>query len=196
MSEIPKKTKSILQGFGSLLDYPGTDWPSLTESCAQLVAGETPEIVNAFTRFRDGVLRHSLSGLQELYTRTFDLNPVCALEIGYHLFGENYKRGEFLANLRSTEAPFDLGQDKQLPDYLPVLLRLLTKLEDEELRTALIVECMVPAIEKMITSLNDSQNPYRSLLQTVQPALRSQGGVKKDEPFVKLRASLPVLTSF
>ena len=55
------------------------------------------------------------------HTRTFDLNPVCTLEVGYHLFCENYKRGEFLANLRATEAPFELGQEFQLPDYLPVL---------------------------------------------------------------------------
>ena len=107
---------------------------------------------------------------RKLYTRTFDLSPVCALDIGYHLFGENYKRGVFLANLRETEAPFDLGQEHQLPDYLPVLLRLLTKLDDEELRGALIVDCMIPALEKMLKTLSEGENPYRHLIAAVNTA--------------------------
>ncbi len=58
---------------------------------------------------------------EELYTRTFDLNPVCALEIGWHLFGEDYERGAFLVRMRDqlrrararrghrTARPPDLG---------------------------------------------------------------------------------------
>ena len=34
--------------------------------------------------------------IQELYTRTFDINPVCTLEIGWHIFGEDYARGALL----------------------------------------------------------------------------------------------------
>ena len=188
--------KLSYESLASLLDYPGADWCSSIETCGELVSGETPEIANAFTAFREKVLTLSVSDLQELYTRTFDLNPVCALEIGYHLFGENYKRGQFLAGLRQTETPFDLGQEHQLPDYLPVLMRLLTKLEDDELRPSLIGECLIPAIEKMLAALKDSENPYRYLLETVQATLRSEVGIDLIEPrrgasFV--RASLPVL---
>ena len=80
---------SALPAIADLLDYPGSDWPGKMSVCA--------DAANDFCRVVEKV---SLSDLQELYTRTFDLNPVCALEVGYHLFGENYKRGEFLANLR------------------------------------------------------------------------------------------------
>ena len=144
------------------------------------------------------VERLALSELQELYTRTFDLNPACALEVGYHLFGENYKRGEFLANLRETEAPFDLGQEHQLPDYLPVLLRLLSKLDDD-LRSSLISECLIPAIEKMLATFKDATNPYRSLLEVVRKRLQTEPGAQRIEmlPSFHMRASLPVLnTSF
>jgi nitrate reductase delta subunit len=167
-----------------LLEYPSANWHQAAASRAH---------GDGFARFQQRVENLSLSDLQEIYTRTFDLNPVCALEIGYHLFGENYKRGEFLANLRQTEAPFDLGQEKQLPDYLPVLLRLLTKLEDEELRIALIVECMIPAIEKMITSLKDSENPYRFLLETVKAVLRNDAGAnERSVAAIRQRPSLPI----
>src|SRR5215467_5604666 len=134
----------------NLLEYPETTWDSKLADCP----GD-----DLLTEFRAGVAALSLSHLQELYARTFDLNPACALEVGYHLFGENYKRGEFLANLRETEAPFELGQAQQLPDYLPVLLRLLPKLDDLELRSSLIVECLIPAIEKMFTPLKETDNP-------------------------------------
>src|SRR5215831_3801063 len=145
----------IYEQLAALLEYPGSNWDSAMADCASF---------DLLDEFRSGVAAQSLSGLQELYTRTFDLNPACALEVGYHLFGENYKRGEFLAHLRETEAPFDLGQSQQLPDYLPVLLRLLPRLEDEELRGSLITECLIPGIEKMLASFKDGDNAYRSLL--------------------------------
>lgn len=169
-----------------LLEYPNASWNSKTATVSD---------GDSLTEFQSAVANLSLSDLQELYTRTFDLNPVCALEVGYHLFGENYKRGEFLANLRETEAPFDLGQENQLPDYLPVLLRLLTKLKDEELRSSLISECLIPALDKMLKSLNDTDNPYRFLLQGVRATLQlDKGYVLIEAPRLNMRASLPVLT--
>ena len=168
-----------------LLEYPNSNWGS------RIMSGADNE---GLTEFRSVVDALTLADLQELYTRTFDLNPVCALEIGYHLFGENYKRGEFLANLRRTEEPFDLDQEDQLPDYLPVLLRLLTRLNDRELRAALISECMVPALGKMLKALGDSENPYRLLLQAVRTTLQSEvPWVATEAPQSKLRASLPVI---
>ena len=164
-----------------LLEYPNSNWSSRIISCLDN---------EGLAEFRSVVDPLTLADLQELYTRTFDLNPVCALEIGYHLFGENYKRGEFLANLRRTEEPFDLGQEHQLPDYLPVLLRLLTRLDDEELRAALISECMVPAVSKMLKALGDSENPYRHLLAAIDVLLKKEAGVYPSRPE---RVHLPVI---
>lgn len=177
--------KTIYERLAGLLEYPNSNWKSRVTACA---GGD------AVIEFQSEVNSLSLSDLQELYTRTFDLNPVCALEIGYHLFGENYKRGVFLANLRRTEEPFDLGQEHQLPDYLPVLLRLLTRLGDEELCTALISECMIPAIEKMLRALAETDNPYRLLLQAVRTTLQSEVPVGSvAAPRLNMRASLPVI---
>jgi nitrate reductase molybdenum cofactor assembly chaperone NarJ/NarW len=172
----------------ALLEYPEEHWSSRNGSV---------RANSSLGAFVVAVESLSITGLQELYTRTFDLNPSCALEIGYHLFGENYKRGEFLAHLRETEAPFALGQQQQLPDYLPVLLRLLVKLEDEELRGSLIVECLIPAIEKMLATFKDSDNPYRYLLEVVRVTLQTEAGLVRTErqPRLALRATLPVLQS-
>ena len=174
------------ENLADLIEYPNTDWDS------KIAANRADDLL---TEFRARIATLSLSEAQELYTRTFDLNPICALEVGYHLFGENYKRGEFLANLRETAAPFDLGQANQLPDYLPVLLRLLSKLKDEDLRGSLIGECLVPALDKMLTSLTESDNPYRFLLEALRKALQSEvPSVARDALRVSMRGYLPVLT--
>jgi nitrate reductase assembly molybdenum cofactor insertion protein NarJ len=83
-----------------------------------------------------------------------------------------------------------LGQEHQLPDYLPVLLRLLTKLDDEELRSALIVDCMIPALEKMLKTLSEGENPYRHLIAAVNTVLNSEAGAY---PATIQRAHLPIL---
>lgn len=182
--------KSIYENLADLLDYPVADWQSRCDECKELLTAERESFVSQFSLFASETQRLSLSELQELYTRTFDLSPVCALDIGYHLFGENYKRGVFLANLRETEAPFDLGQEHQLPDYLPVLLRLLAKLDEEDLRSALIVDCMIPALEKMLKTLSEGENPYRHLIAAVNTKLKSEAGAY---PATVQRAHLPIL---
>ncbi len=187
--------RTIDEILADLLDYPVADWQSRCDECKEPLTAESESFMSQFSLFASETERLSLSDLQELYTRTFDLSPVCALDIGYHLFGENYKRGVFLANLRETEAPFDLGQEHQLPDYLPVLLRLLTKLNDEELRSALIVDCMIPALEKMLKTLSEGENPYRHLIELVRLVLHSAPGVVLQQSHVRMvraRASLPV----
>jgi nitrate reductase delta subunit len=178
----------VYEALAELLEYPRLRLD--IESCSELICNEPSNVTNSLAEFRASVAGLSLNELQELYTRTFDLSPVCALDIGYHLFGENYKRGVFLANLRETEAPFDLGQERQLPDYLPVLLRLLTKLDDEGLRSALIVDCMIPALEKMLKTLSEGDNPYRHLIDAVNTKLSSEAGAY---PATIQRAHLPVL---
>jgi nitrate reductase delta subunit len=190
--------KSIYERLADLLDYPVANWQSRCDECKDSRTSEGESCVSQFGLFASETERLSLSELQELYTRTFDLNPVCTLDIGYHLFGENYKRGVFLASLRETEAPFDLGQEHQLPDYLPVLLRLLTKLDDQELRASLMVECLLPALSKMHKALGDGENPYRHLVQTVQAVLQSEVGEDFRQSVDRSpvpRASLPVLTN-
>ena len=174
-----------------LLEYPEQRGLALARAaCA------SDDVSAPLTDYMRAVTQLSLPEFQELYTRTFDLNPVCALEIGYHLFGENYKRGEFLANLRETEAPFDLGQEHQLPDYLPVLLRLLTRLDDKELHDSLISECLIPGIDKMLGSLKDTENPYRELLDVIRATLQLEVPVVSTPATTfNMRAHLPVIQS-
>jgi nitrate reductase molybdenum cofactor assembly chaperone NarJ/NarW len=164
-------TCEILDALADLLEYPDAGWAERFDACRYLLNSEGPELADAFRGFRAGVEGLSLSELQELYTRTFDLNPVCTPEVGYHLFGDTYKRGLFLARLRETEEPYALGQDGQLPDYLPVMLRLAGRLGDEELRAALVRDCLLPATEKMFEALGKAGSRYAHVIGTVRVSL-------------------------
>ena len=55
----------------------------------------------------------------------FDLNPVCTLHVGYHVFGDTYPRGAFLVNLAARAARRRRRPRRRLPDHLPTVLRLL-----------------------------------------------------------------------
>lgn len=155
--------------FADILEYPDEGWQWRIEKVSEDLA-DTGDAAGYFKSFCEKTRSMTLIELQELYAQSFDLNPNCALEIGYHLFGEDYKRGAFLANLRETEGDLPLGQDQQLPDYLPVLLRLLAHLGDDELRGSLAGHCVIPGVKKIITAFKGA-NPYVDLLNAALSAL-------------------------
>lgn len=160
--------------FADILEYPDEAWHGRLESLGSGLHTDGAATEH-FAEFCAKTTGMSLIELQELYAQSFDLNPNCALEIGYHLFGEDYKRGAFLANLRETEDGFDLGQEQQLPDYLPVLLRLLVNVDDDELRGSLAGHCIVPGMKKIIGAFKQ-ENPFVDLLKAVLAAVEKALG--------------------
>ena len=163
-----------------LLEYPDERWNGRVVRCRQALADDSVGLLEVLERFCGAIAALSPSDLQERYTQTFDLNPVCTLEVGYHLFGENYKRGIFLAHLREMESPLALGQERQLPDYLPVMLRLLGRTDDRELREAMVTECLLPALIKMMEAAAKAESPYAPLLQLVSERMAMEGPAPLD----------------
>jgi nitrate reductase assembly molybdenum cofactor insertion protein NarJ len=100
-------------------------------------------------RFLAFLPAHDLLLMQELFTRSFDVQAITTLDIGYVLFGDDYKRGEMLANLNREhiEAGVDCGTE--LADYLPNILRLMAAHEDEDLILDLAHEILAPALREM-----------------------------------------------
>ncbi len=162
----------LLDSLANVLEYPTEDWFLRFRELKDLSLQKELRGGAHLADFCLKINRFSLKELQELYTRTFDLNPVCALEVGYHLFGEDYKRGEFLARLRESENPYQLGQERQLPDYMPVVLRLLVRMDDSELRASLIGYCLLPALKKMNTAFKKGENPYGMLIRFLTGQLK------------------------
>lgn len=108
-------------------------------------------------------------GMQEIYVQTFEFNPACALEMGWHLFGENYERGEFLVRMRAELRRHGLSENSELPDHLTHLLRLIGRMERAE-ALRLAGESLLPALAKIQLA---QDNPYRPVLETVRRKLET-----------------------
>jgi nitrate reductase assembly molybdenum cofactor insertion protein NarJ len=131
--------------------------------------------------FFDEVAHVDPSGMEELYTRTFDLNPVATLEVGWHLWGEQYERGRFLADLRELQAHLGIDCGCELPDHLTVLLPTIAAMPDNaDLRD----KCS-KAIEKILVPLEAQGNPYRHLLRAALSALAPRSGERVAEGRVR-----------
>lgn len=158
----------------SALEYPGEDWDARLDRCRQWLTVQEPEVAVQLVSFRRKMRKLGIAELQELYRRTFVNDPVCQLDIGYHLFGDNDNRVRLLAKLREAEAACEVDYAKHSPDQLPVLLRLLTKLDDKERRHALIIEFLIPALGKMLDALHQANNPYQDLIEVIIGALKNE----------------------
>jgi len=114
----------------------------------------------------------SLAQREELYTRTLDLNPLAAPYIGYQLWRENYKRGEFMAALNHEMNLLDVDKAGELPDHLIPVLRYLAVTSNP---LPELLEALPKALKKMRKDLKktDPKNLYRHLLAAVSQACES-----------------------
>lgn len=163
---------SLFDSFAALLEYPASD---VMEPSAQLLEGlaplfsESAQALEKFVRMPDPL---SLEKMRELYTVTFDMQPVCYPYVGYHLYGESYKRGAFMAQLNEAYHARDYSAGQELPDHLAVTLRFVgldSENRQGEFCQALIHSGIIPALEKMLKVFNaESTNPYFGLLSALQ----------------------------
>lgn len=160
-----------------LFDYPDEFYPVRVEKVLQFLRGYHPEAAKEVESFYVNLPKDNLNAMQELFTRSFDVQAITTLDIGYVLFGDDYKRGELLANLsrEHRQAHNDCG--RELADYLPNMLRLIAALKDEELVGELVREIVVPALAKMVGEFDpqriDSKNKlyekhYKTLIETAR----------------------------
>jgi len=144
--------------------YPYPEQALLTASWEEIIAAYGPELVLKFHRhvpyFRD----KSLPIQQEYYINTFDVKALCYLDIGYVLFGEDYKRGVFLVNMKKEQESVENDCGSELPDHLPNILTLLPKLGERKLAEELVCSLMIPALHKMINDFQSNDNIYKELL--------------------------------
>ncbi len=96
--------RALLDSVARLFTYPGGDsqgdFAGRLATCRELVDERFPgrgEMLSALAE-RSGSM--SRGEIEEMFTRTFEINPVCALEVGWHVYGEEYARGALMVRLR------------------------------------------------------------------------------------------------
>ena len=110
------------------------------------------------------------SARQELYVQTFEFNPACTLEIGWHLFGENYERGEFLVRMREQLRRHRIAESTELPDHLTLLLPLVARMSHDE-ATQLVGEFILPAVAKILSAIHG--NKYEAVIAGISERLEA-----------------------
>ena len=138
---------NILAG---LFAYPDSNFPANVKQVQKYLDQNYPKAGAELKNFTKFVSNASQTELEELFTRSFDVQAVTTLDLGYVLFGDDYKRGAVLVNLNREHR--EAGNDccNELADHLPNILRLLCKMQKPELRIELVEKIVAPALQKII----------------------------------------------
>jgi nitrate reductase delta subunit len=142
----------------------------LAQAIAILPAGQAKAGLRTFMEQIEAL---SLGEWEELYTRTWDLNPISPPYIGFQIWGEDYRRGNFMARLSRMYRETGIETSGELADHLvPVLLYLEIAAEPPDE----LAEVFGLAVRKMVAVLSkrDPSNPYLEVLKTIPlPELNS-----------------------
>lgn len=139
-----------------IFEPPGPGFPAEVRDVAAALGPDHPAAADAVERFAT-VLPEDPHALAELFVRTFDVQAITTLDLGYVLFGEDYKRGALLAGLSAEHKRAGNDCGAELADHLPNVLRLLPKLADGEVRDELVRVILGPAVREMLCEFDPAR---------------------------------------
>jgi len=152
-----KTTEVVALGYR----YPS---PSAAADLTAAIEGEShAEVKRHMRRFADEVGALSLGEWEELHTATLDLNAPFVPYVGHVEWGDNYRRGEFMADLKRSMGDVGVELGGELPDHIEPILRYLaatdTPLDD-------LVEVLPGTVTTMAHTLESAapDNPYCHLM--------------------------------
>ncbi len=165
---------------GALFAYPTADYVAALNRCLLALDNTQGDAGRILRPLVERVENMTLAEVEEMYTRTFDINPVCTLEVGWHVYGEDYARGAFLVKMREMLRENNLPESTELPDHLTHVVVLLGRLQGEE-ADHLVSRYILPALKKMLDGMKGEQ-PYKALLKTVWAVVRQDHDVELVAP--------------
>ena len=168
-------TSTLYDLFADLLQYPTLATSLKAGHCYERLQQSQPDVAPLLESFYHETEQRRLEQMQELYTTTFDMQPVCYPYLGYQLFGESYKRGAFMAQLNEAYHVVGYSAEQELPDHIAVVLHFVglnSANRQGDFCQSLLNEGMIPALEKMVKMFGErSENPYFGLLTALQSFL-------------------------
>ena len=105
------------------------------------------------------VMNSEITAIQEEYVNAFELQPLCAPYISHHIYGESYKKGEYMIFLKEIyrKSSF-IPSVNELPDHIAVVSEFLSFLTDGRRK---FLSCIMPGLEKMKKTVEETDTPYR-----------------------------------
>jgi nitrate reductase assembly molybdenum cofactor insertion protein NarJ len=163
--------------------YPSDDLKTYSGKWRDFISSYPTVPYHNLDLFISHTIEKPLRFQQEYYIRTFDVQAICFLDIGYVLFGEDYKRGVFLVNMKKEQIKAGNDCGSELPDHLPNILTLLPKMEDSLLAEELIYSLLIPALHELILKFSDVTNLYKGLLEILVTIMETDYPVSVFERF-------------
>lgn len=161
----------VFDALAELLEYPGDGHERRAARARAVLVEQAPDLAARLAPFLGRLTQGGPAEAEELYTRTFDWSPERALEVGWHLYGEQYDRGAFLVRMRELLRAHGVEEGAELPDRLGTLLRLLGRLPADG-ACDLAARALRPGLERMQAGFaSEPDNPYRAVLEAVAAVL-------------------------
>ncbi|HJV27567.1 MAG TPA: nitrate reductase molybdenum cofactor assembly chaperone [Aromatoleum sp.] len=168
----------IFRLLAALLDYPSDELlrdlrESVGANASSFVEGLNEEQilsadeVRSVADFITTQLAADPMELQGSYVQCFDLTAEHSLHLTHHLFGEEKSRGPALIDLGEFYRSYGLQADeKELPDYLPVILEFVSTLGLDE--AWVFLADVAKVLKVLAENLEKSASPYASLVRIVE----------------------------
>ncbi len=167
----------------NLFRYPTEELMDNALDVIGALSTDYPEQTEVVKGFIQNFSSLTLYQQQEYYIKTFDIQAVCFLDIGYVLFGEDYKRGDFLVQMKEEQRNAGNDCGVELSDHLPNILTLFSKTKKEKFAEELIATICIPALDEMIDKFN-IQNAYLELLKMLQDVMKKDTANTAFKPFI------------
>ncbi|MCB0481003.1 MAG: hypothetical protein KDC83_06195 [Flavobacteriales bacterium] len=146
---------------GKIFKYPDVGYKEEMHEVWDFLKYNYPQAAREMDSFIELIDRKSLYEVEEIFNKTFHIQAICFLDLGYVLFGEDYKRGAFLVQMKNEQRKVSNDCGDELPDNLPHVLTLINMTDDDEFRNQLAVLVLVPAIKKMLEEFEASRIEIR-----------------------------------
>ena len=185
--------RNVYDAYAALLTYPRQDYHERIRRCCNGLSTAMKDSSNDsvapkeqlqsaysyLTSFRGRTENLSIEELEELYARTFDINPVASLEIGWQLYGESYERGSFLVRMRELLRACAIEESSELPDHLTHVLLALGRMESKSAED-FINAYVVKSLRKMLEGFEGKENPFENILLALLTLMTEGSTVVKE----------------
>lgn len=137
--------------------YPSPQMNNKLLECQVFLNTRYPQQARMLLPFTERFLEMNLDQKEELYTKTFDIQALCYLDLGYIIFGEDYKRGVFLMNMKKEQDIIGNDYLPELPDHLCHVLTLLDIHPGKRFVEELVNRIVIPAIRQNISEFESAR---------------------------------------
>ncbi len=153
--------------FAKVFEYPEEDYHEVVIEAIKALGDGYPQSTKELEKFLE-LLPMQTGELQELYSKSFEVQAVTSLDVGYVLYGDDYQRGVIMVNLKEEHSKANNSCGEELTDFLPNLLRLLPKMQDPETIHELVTMLIAIAVEKMMEEYDASTLKAKDMLYKKQ----------------------------